>query len=127
MPKSWKYGLIKIEHPSIDEEEYCELVELYACLSQDEYNSGYAAEGDIIFNSFCKARINSIEELSAAYNDAMKDGVNNWFAENGTFSIDDDEFWDWQSNKKHLDRALNSENIDAYEEEVELYTVYGGE
>ena len=130
MLKSWKYGLIKIEHPSIDEEDFCEIVELYACESQDNYisyNSAYVSEEDRVFNAFCRARIHSIEELSSAYNDAMKDGINTWFAENGTFSKSDDGFWDWTSNKNHLDNALNGENIDAYEEEMELYTVYGGE
>ena len=130
MLKSWKYGLIKIEHPSIEEDNFCELVELYACDSQDQYisyNSGYASETDRVFNAFCRARIHSIEELSDAYNDAMKDGINTWFSENGKFSRTEDGFWDWERNGKSLNSTLSSENVDAYEEEMELYTVYGGE
>ena len=53
MLKSWKYGLIKIEHPSIEEDNFCELVELYACDSQDQY---------ISYNSVMLLMIWSIEE-----------------------------------------------------------------
>ena len=111
--ESWKYGIIKIVHPTVDHDEnFCELVELYSHLDPESEAR--------VFHSFCKARINSMEELSSAYNDAMKDGVNTWFAENGTFSVSEHGFWDWEP-------TLNSEDLSAYEEEMELYKVYGGD
>ena len=82
----WKYGLIKIEYPDLweDKDGYYELVELYE-----------NAEGD--YDSFCRARINSLEELENAYNDIKKDGPNIWFTENGVFSWNSEEkFWDWK-------------------------------
>jgi len=69
----WKYGLIliSIEDKDTDyESEICELVELY----QDK-NGNYT--------SWCKARINSLEELTNAYNDIQRDGINHWFYKNG--------------------------------------------
>ena len=129
MFKSWKYGLIKIEHSSISEEDYCEIVELYACSEHDEYaiyNTGYSSKDNRLFNTFCKARINSIDDLCTAYNDIMKDGVNTWFSENGTFSPSDDGFWNWTS-FKHLDASLEGADIEGYEDELELYKVYGGD
>jgi hypothetical protein len=101
----WKYGLIKIKHPSVND-EYCELVELFQTDTSGEYNS------------FCKARINSIEEFNSAYKDIEKDGVNCWFASNGTFSIvKDGNDWEWTPN----------EGVIASPEEDELYKVYGGD
>ena len=105
---NWKYGLIKINHKTVNalDEEYCELVELFA-------------DKDGEYTVFCKARINSLEEFNAAHKDIEKDGVNTWFAENGVFSYnvnnDGDDFWDW------------NRNIEIDEEEEELYKVYGGD
>lgn len=81
----WKYGLIKIEYPDLWEtEEYCELVELYE-------------DSDGNYTSFSKARIKSFEELQQAYSDVSTDGINNWFAKNGTFEWNaENQFWDWE-------------------------------
>tara|TARA_R110000824_G_scaffold24884_20_gene87180 strand:+ start:221 stop:493 length:273 start_codon:yes stop_codon:yes gene_type:complete len=88
----WKYGLIKIDYPGLWEiDEYCELVELYK-----DSNGDYA--------SFTMARIKSLKELQNAYDDVFKDGVNTWFADNGTFEWDSAEkFWVWQKNKENKD------------------------
>lgn len=85
----WKYGLIKIDYPDLWEtEEYCELVELY----KDN-------KGD--YTSFSRARIKSIEELEQAYSDIRIDGVNEWFADNGTFKWNiEEKFWDWEKNDR---------------------------
>tara|TARA_Y100000034_G_C6884353_1_gene405823 strand:- start:978 stop:1355 length:378 start_codon:yes stop_codon:yes gene_type:complete len=124
---NWKYGLIKIKHPSIldtlvDSEsnfiindDYCELVELY--MSEDGK-----------YNSFCKTRINSVEELIAAHNDIIKDGVNTWFAENGTFSLDkDSKSWNWELSKPLDDALASCGDLESYEDEIDLYAVYGGD
>jgi len=85
---TWKYGMIVVD---IDEdgEETCELVELY---DLDE-NGNY--------NSFCKARIMSPEELMQAAADVDRDGTNSWFFMNGDFEFKLDEDmgvrrWDWK-------------------------------
>jgi hypothetical protein len=116
---NWKYALIKIKHSSLIDDDYCELVELFDINDTGNYKS------------FCTARIHSIEELKAAYSDVMRDGVNTWFVENGEFSYLPDEDtnlfrWNW-TESKHLDEALDDQNIDEYEEEMELYKVYGGD
>jgi len=84
----WKYAMIKIDFPGLWEaEDHCELVELY------KDNTGE-------YTAFSKARIKTFKELEAAYVDVLKDGVNNWFAENGVFEWNsDNEFWDWTKNK----------------------------
>ena len=81
----WKYGMIKVDYPDLwEKEKHCEIVELY------EDNEGK-------YTSFTKARINSFEELTAAYTDILRDGVNTWFSENGIFTWNsEDKFWDWQ-------------------------------
>jgi len=86
----WKYGLIRIDYPGLWETDghYCELVELYADVDGE-------------YTSFSKARINSIKELQNAFNDVSRDGINEWFAENGEFKWDKkDKFWNWTKNKK---------------------------
>tara|TARA_B100000131_G_scaffold168602_1_gene162995 strand:+ start:12214 stop:12546 length:333 start_codon:yes stop_codon:yes gene_type:complete len=108
----WKYGLIKIEHPSV-EDDYCELVELFQTGASGEYDA------------FCKARINSIQELNSAYEDVEKDGVNYWFSKNGTFSAaKGDNFWDWERNTPSDDLDESLGNLD---DDMELYAVYGGD
>ena len=79
MSKGWKYGLIKvaIEEEGTDcEEQVNLLVELYPLGENGEYNS------------FCTARIQSIEELQNAQADVKRDGINTWFYDNGTFTWD---------------------------------------
>jgi len=80
---TWKYALVKVCMDGDD--DYCELMELY-----DDENGQY--------NSFCKARIHSIEELEAAYKDIKEDGINTWFYENGKFTLSpiEDKEWDWE-------------------------------
>ena len=86
---SWKYALIlvHIEDEGEDiESEICELVELYVIDGSPAY---------------CKARINSPEELRNACNDVDRDGINRWFYENGAFTyVFDEEVgqrgWDWR-------------------------------
>lgn len=86
---NWKYALIKIDYPGLWETDgdYCELVELYL----DDNNE---------YTSFCKARVNSLEELENAIKDVKRDGINTWFSDNGVFSWrKEDKFWDWKRNK----------------------------
>lgn len=79
---TWKYGLMLVSKEGA--EEVSELVELYA----DE---------DGNYTSYCRARINSIEELQAATRDIERNGVYTWFYDNGEFSWDqDDRFWRWE-------------------------------
>ena len=76
MNKSWKYGLIKvaIENEGTDIEEQINLlVELYP----------FGKDGEYI--SFCKASLQSLEELQFAQKDLECDGINEWFYDNGTF------------------------------------------
>ena len=85
----WKYGLIKIDYPDLwEDDEYCELVELYK-------------DADGNYTSFSKARIKSFKELSSAYAEVLRDGVNTWFAENGKFDWDSEsKFWTWTRDRK---------------------------
>lgn len=84
----WKYALIKIEFPGLwENEDHCELVELY------KDNTGE-------YTAFSKANIKTLKQLEDAYTDVLKDGVNNWFAENGVFKWNsDNKFWDWTKNE----------------------------
>ncbi len=117
----WKYGLIKIKHHSVrglrldavdgfkkNPDDYCEIVALY----QDEHGE---------YNSYEQVKITSYEELVRAYNDIHKDGVNTWFAENGTFNFVFDEsgndHWNWTPD----------DGVILDPEEEELYKVYGGD
>ena len=73
----WKYGLIKVADalPLVDRPE-CMLVELYDMEDNGEYNS------------YCKARINNPWALKCAAKDVERDGINEWFFNNGTFNYD---------------------------------------
>ena len=86
----WKYGLIKIDYPGLwENDENCELVELYK-------------DGNGNYTSFTRARIKSLKELQNAHRDVSRDGINTWFAENGTFEWDSsDKFWIWHKNKEN--------------------------
>ena len=53
-------------------DDICELVELYEDI-----------EGN--WSSFCRPSLTSPENLSVAMVEVMKDGINTWFWENGTF------------------------------------------
>ena len=80
---NWKYGLILVYREE-DEEDICHLVELY----EDENGE---------WNSYCNANIQSIKELGDAYADVRRDGVNEWFYENGSFDYDSvASSWDWE-------------------------------
>ena len=117
----WKYAMILVDVNSTDPDnivETCELVELYSL-----EGSGYF--------SFCKANLLSIDDLKAAAEDVLADGVNRWFYENGKFSLETDKVsgksWNWEA-EKPLDKALiDCGDIETYEDEIELYTIYGGD
>jgi hypothetical protein len=111
----WKYAMISIEHESI-EPGYCELVELF-----------FSEGGDKPFG-FCKARIHSLDELERALEDVRAEGIVSYFSKHGSFSRNsDDNFWDWNIDERYLDKSLADCDIGSYEDEIELYTVYGGD
>jgi hypothetical protein len=94
MSKGWKYGLIKVA-TAYEGDEYEEqinlLVELFPLGDNEEYNS------------FCNARLMSTEELNSAQKDIERDGINNWFYDNGIFEHETcshclDGQWDWTPN-----------------------------
>ena len=73
----WKYALIlgdKTDECPDGHKPSCFLAEVY-----DLDNDGH-------YETFCEAKIESIEELQKAYADAMKDGINRWFYKNGKFT-----------------------------------------
>ena len=116
----WKYAMILVDIDSSnpdDIQEICQLVELY-----DLDGEGYT--------SFCKANLLCPEDLKIAAIDIARDGVNYWFYENGTFSLEIEEpskEWNWER-KMPLDKALlECADLAAYEDEIELYTIYGGD
>lgn len=99
----WKYALIKIEHESIESDNYCELVEVV-----------FEAKVSNNILGFNRARITSVQELERAHEDVTSDGINTFFLDNGTFSPSDDGFWSWTPSASYL-------------AEQELYAVYGGD
>tara|TARA_R110000744_G_scaffold13402_7_gene39010 strand:- start:574 stop:873 length:300 start_codon:yes stop_codon:yes gene_type:complete len=96
MSSGWKYGLIKvaIEDEGADYEEQINLlVELYPLGDNGEYSS------------FCLARVQSIEEIQNAQKDIERDGINEWFYDNGVFewkvcSNCTQGDWDWTRSKR---------------------------
>jgi len=85
--KGWKYAIVKIGEA--DGSDVCELVELYPLGPSGEYNT------------FCRARMCSLEDLHMATRDIERDGTNLWFWENGEFTYDAEEsWWDWKRNKQ---------------------------
>ena len=101
MSKGWKYSLIKvaIDNEGTDHEEQVNLlVELYPLGDNEEYNS------------FCNARLMSIEELQIAQKDIGRDGINEWFFDHGVFAhkVCDNCLhgdWDWTPNDSSKDSA----------------------
>ena len=72
----WKYGLIKIgveEEGTEFEEQINMLVELYPLGENGEYDA------------FCKADLRSLQELDMARGNIVRDGINTYFYDNGTF------------------------------------------
>jgi len=59
----------------------------------------YDLDRDGHYESFCEARIESMEELKKAYEDITRDGINMWFYTNGNFSKKDGK-WDWNLTDK---------------------------
>jgi len=112
----WKYAMILVHVDSSDSNdvrEICKLVEVYNYEEKD-------------FMSYCNTDLLSPAELKRAAIDVESDGVNSWFCNNGFFSQDNSGEWIWER-VCPLDRALlESGDIEAYEDEIELYTVYGG-
>ena len=96
MSSGWKYGLIKvaIEDEGADYETQINLlVELYPLGDSGEYDS------------FCFARLQSIEEIQNAQKDIEHDGINEWFYDNGVFewkvcSNCAQSDWDWIRSKR---------------------------
>lgn len=91
-------------HIEEDGEEICELVELYD-LRDSEDNLPY---GRTINPVWCRANIMSAEELTMAFYDVQRDGINRWFYENGTFKLTPMDIstdvgprheWDWAPNE----------------------------
>ena len=86
---TWKYGMILVQVDPEDGEELYELVELYN-MGGDEMTSP----------AFARARLMSPKELTMAYHDVQRDGVNRWFYDNGMFTWERDKVteqwaWDW--------------------------------
>ena len=96
MSSGWKYGLIKvaIEDEGTDYETQINLLgELYPLGDNGEYDS------------FCLARLQSIEEIQNAQKDIEHDGINEWFYDNGAFewkvcSNCSQGDWDWIRSKR---------------------------
>lgn len=105
MSKGWKYALIKVavEDKGTDYEEQINLlVELYPLGDDGEYDS------------YCRARIQSLEDLQNAQADVGRDGINEWFYDNGTFTwaVCKDSFkgeWDWEPNGDKQDNDYGQE------------------
>jgi len=114
----WKYAMILVHIDSTDPgeiQESCQLVELYDL----EDGGGYS--------SYTKANLLTPADLEMAAQDVARDGVNRWFYENGSFALGENNEWDW-NRTFHLDQALvDCGDIETYEDEIELYTIYGGD
>jgi len=80
MSKGWKYGLIKVD---IEDEgtEYVEQTNLLVEL----YPLGDEAKGEELYNTYCNARLMTLEELKMATADIERDGINEYFYDNGNF------------------------------------------
>ena len=83
---SWKYALIM--HDNSDE---CPDGHKPKCFIAEVYD----LDRDGHYESFCEARIESLEEFKRAYKDITRDGVNMWFYSNGRFSNKEGK-WDWE-------------------------------
>jgi len=83
---SWKYSLIM--HDNSDE---CPDGHKPKCFIAEVYD----LDRDGHYETFCEAKVESMEELKKAYEDIIRDGINMWFYTNGSFSKKDGE-WDWE-------------------------------
>ena len=114
----WKYSMILVHVDSTDSndtKETCKLVEVY----DREDGEGFA--------SYCHTSLLCPEELQRAAKDVDKEGVNEWFYNIGVFSQDSHGQWHWEKYLP-LDKALvECGDIETYEDEIELYTIYGGD
>lgn len=100
--KGWKYGLIKvaIEDEGTDYEEQINLlVELYP--------PGYPGE----YSAFCRARLQSLEEIEQALRDIKRDGINTWFYDNGIFEFKEEteyKHYEWDWTLKEVENVQNT-------------------
>jgi len=86
--RGWKYGLIKValDEPPFDTVQINMLVELYPLGKTGEYNT------------FCRASLQTLEEIEMAKRDIERDGINEYFFNNGTFKWAPEKkayAWDW--------------------------------
>jgi len=87
-PNTWKYGLIKValDGPSFDTVQINMLVELYPLGKTGKYDT------------FCRASLQTLEDIEMAKRDIERDGINEYFFNNGTFkwvSGKEAHDWDW--------------------------------
>ena len=112
----YKYAMILVYIDPDNKEETCQLVEV----CRDEGQDG--------FTSFCRASLLNPKELERAAKEVSYDGVNKWFYENGIFYKTHDGYWSWEKHLPYLDKALTEcGDLETYEDEIELYKVYGGD
>lgn len=113
----WKYAmiLIKVDESTTWPEEVCELVEL--CDKED--GNGFV--------SFSNTKLLSPEELFRATKNVESDGINRWFYNNGEFSINKDGKLSWERLLPLNKSLIDSGELEVYEDEDELYTIYGGD
>jgi hypothetical protein len=111
----WKYAMMLVKVDEITLKEECELVKLYD-----------KGDGDG-FSFFYSTKLLSSEELLKAAKDVETDGTNKWFYNNGTFTKNKEGVLSWEK-LLPLDKALiDSGELETYEDEIELYTIYGGD
>ena len=94
-PSAWKYGLIKVyDEPTFDTSQTNMLVELYPLGEGGEYNT------------FCRAGLQTLEEIEMAKRDIERDGINEYFFNNGTFKwVPEKEDWEYQRKKGTKDET----------------------
>jgi diphthamide synthase (EF-2-diphthine--ammonia ligase) len=88
----WKYGLIKVALPDEGRDVQINmLVELYPLGETGEYDT------------FCRASPQTLEEIEMAKRDIERDGINEYFFNNGTFKwvLEKEAYaWDWRPNER---------------------------
>jgi len=112
MSSGWKYGLIKV----YIEDEGTEF-ETQINLLVELYPMGEEEEGEELYNMFCKASIRTSEDMRLASADIERDGINEYFFNNGTFKWNvcnkcNDGDWDWKPNKEPLFEKAILQEID---------------
>jgi len=80
----WKYSLILQHRCPFEEEDFCEVVEIYQTSPQEE------SEDFDTYTSYGSSDLMSLEELERAYLDVKKDGVNTYFYDTIGFYWDGD-------------------------------------